>query len=376
MSLGPGAASAAAGLTPNRPPVSDISAALREAPEFLAKLDLRRATTEELERRILGMGHYAYAFSLDSGLVLKVTDDEDDARVSRFIQLAQEEEGPIEGLPYIVDVVSLPGVYEANETEPADPRYLYAIVMERVRPARDIISKERRQEIRVALRLFADGIRDDETNLTPDEIWFIEPIKHALAWLRKHHIVVTDTHVGNIGTAAGGRRVIFDFGHGSVTSQSPRVRVEMTRNGSAKLARAKRVFDECFDVVEQTFPDFGDCELHHDERAGGDNGAGSDRQYGYCKDGDPIVIAFASKIEDLPVENIRGLMRHEFGHAIDFRYGKQLGRRLGIRLPIGVERRADAIAAAVFGDDIRYDERLVQCVRCQGVSPRPRRLPA
>lgn len=376
MSLGPGAASAAAGLTPNRPPVGDIATALSEAPVFMEKLGLRRATVAELEKRILGVGHYAYAFSLDSGLVLKVTDDPDDARVSSFVKLAQDEEGPIEGLPYIVDVVSLPGVYEANETEPADPRYLYAIVMERVVPARELFPKERRATIREALREFATGYDSGEFILTRSEEKFLDPIKHALSWLRHHNINVTDTHVGNIGTAAGDRPVIFDFGHGSVSPASPQVRVEMTRNGSADLVKARKVFDECFDIVEQMFPDFGDCELHHDERAGGDNGAGSDRQYGYCQDGDPIVIAFAAKVEELPVANIRGLMRHEFGHAIDFRYGKQLGRMLGIRLPAGVERRADVIAEAVFGDEIRYDSRLVQCVRCQGVSPRPRKLPA
>lgn len=147
----------------------------------------------------------------------------------------------------------------------------------------------------------------------------------------------------------------------------------VTPNGR-KLSRAQRAFDECFDVIEERFPDFGDIELHEDELAGSDNGAGSERQFGYCMDGKPIRIAFAAKIEKLPVENIRGLMAHEFGHALDYRYGKKLGSMLGVRLPEGVERRADAIAKAVFGRTIKYDERLIQCVDCDGTSPRPRRL--
>jgi len=151
----------------------------------------------------------------------------------------------------------------------------------------------------------------------------------------------------------------------------------MEPNSAAKrsgLSMSQRIFDECFDVIEERFPDFGDIELHEDEKAGSDNGAGSERQFGYCKDGDPIVIAFAAKIEKLPVENIRGLMAHEFGHALDYRYGNKLGSMLGVRLPDGVERRADAIAKAVFGETIKYDERLIQCVDCKGTSPRPRRL--
>jgi hypothetical protein len=39
-----------------------------------------------------------------------------------------------------------------------------------------------------------------------------------------------------------------------------------------------------------------------------------------------------------------------------------------------VERRADAIAKAVFGNTIKYDERDIQCVRCEGAEKRPRRL--
>jgi hypothetical protein len=147
------------------------------------------------------------------------------------------------------------------------------------------------------------------------------------------------------------------------------VRVE-----SRSMPKVRAAFDECFDLVEEQFPGVGTIELHEDERAGADNGRGSERQFGYCKDGKNIIIAFAAKTEKLPVANIRGLVAHEFGHALDYRYGDKLGRMLGQRLPTGVERRADVIAQAVFGRTIRYDSKDIQCVACDGVSPRPRRL--
>jgi hypothetical protein len=145
----------------------------------------------------------------------------------------------------------------------------------------------------------------------------------------------------------------------------------------AKLAFTKitRAFNRCFDVVAKRFPDFGELELHHDEKAGGDNGHGSDRQFGYCTVDPPFKIAFAAKTEHLPVAYVRGLMAHEFGHAIDHRYGEKLPSMLGEKLPRGAERRADRIAEIVFGAPIRYgSDLLIQCVNCEGVSPRPRKL--
>lgn len=141
-----------------------------------------------------------------------------------------------------------------------------------------------------------------------------------------------------------------------------------------EMPRVEQHFDDCFDEVEETFPDVGTIELHHDDRAADDNGAGSERQFGYCMDGSPIVIAFAAKAEALPDTHIRGLMAHEFGHALEYRYGvEELEKRLG-KLPPTVEARADAIAERVFGDTIRYDDACVQCVGCAGTSPRPSHL--
>lgn len=137
----------------------------------------------------------------------------------------------------------------------------------------------------------------------------------------------------------------------------------------------RRCFDECFDWVDELFPDFGSCELHEDTAAGSDNGAGADRQYAYCKNSKPMIIAFAPKARQLTMSSLRGLMRHEFGHALEYRYGvAELERRLG-KLPETVERRADVIAERVWGDPIVYDERLVQCVGKNGTHPRPKHLP-
>ena len=146
---------------------------------------------------------------------------------------------------------------------------------------------------------------------------------------------------------------------------------DVVPNGHRHMPKVRDAFDECFDALVEQFPDFGDLELHQDEKAGSDNGHGSERQFGYCMDGDPMVIAFAGKIESMPDEYIRGLMRHEFGHALDFRYGKELGKMLGRRLPDGIERRADVIAECVFGDTIKYGHLDIQCVGCNGKGKRP-----
>lgn len=148
---------------------------------------------------------------------------------------------------------------------------------------------------------------------------------------------------------------------------------DLTENPSVDV---DAVFDESFDVVEDQFPDFGTVEFYEDERAGTDNGAGSKRQFAYCQDGNPIAIAFAPKAAGLPRAQLVGLMRHEFGHALEYRYGVQeLERRLGVRLPSQVERRADRIAEAVWGEPIVYDADFVQCVGVHGQRPRPAHLP-
>lgn len=148
---------------------------------------------------------------------------------------------------------------------------------------------------------------------------------------------------------------------------------------SKRLPRVRDAFRRYFRAMQSLFPDFGTMQLHVDDAAGSDNGAGAERQFGYCRRAEraarPYVIAFASKTERLAKSNIDGLMAHEFGHALDFRYGRRhLEGVFGRHLPDGVERRADTIATIVFGERVKYDKDLVQCVRCHGVATRPRRL--
>lgn len=142
-----------------------------------------------------------------------------------------------------------------------------------------------------------------------------------------------------------------------------------------EIPRVAKHFDREFRQIERKFPDFGQLELHQDEAAGRDAGAGASRQFAYCTTQRPFIIAFASKAERLPDSYIRGLMRHEMGHALDHRYGKrELERRLKIKLPKGVEKRADAIAEAVWEAPIEYGDNDVQCIGCGGKTERPKHL--
>jgi len=380
-----------AGLVPNRATIPDIYAALHRAPNLLERLGLSGWSMDDLDRASIGVGHYAYAFALPNGMILKVTDDEDDARVCEMISKFGEG---YPGLPFIEAVYRLPGDVYENETEPSFDRPLFAIVMEAVTPAsRTRLSwtrdGERRPRLLGEIARFPEG---HEAALATDEaIRFAKTIRRGLDWLERYGVSVVDLHHGNVGYASGKRPVIIDFGHGSLQDDFMMKPIKVASNPAKKsterqalvlngrrspIPRAEMLFNECFDIVEQQFSDFGDCELHVDEKAGSDNGAGSERQFGYCKDGNPIVIAFAAKVEDLPEANIRGLMRHEFGHALDYRYGRRpLEQQLGVKLSPMTERRADQIAEAVFGDPIEYDQKLIQCIDCGGVSPRPRRLP-
>lgn len=138
--------------------------------------------------------------------------------------------------------------------------------------------------------------------------------------------------------------------------------------------RIAEVFEEMTAKLGRRFSDLGPVELVADERAA----KGGERQYAYCKSGpEGTEIAFASRAADLPLSNLRGLMAHELGHALDFRYSEEeLRRRLGpLELDAGAERRADQLAEAALGTRILYDRRDVQCVGCRtGTSPRPAHL--
>jgi hypothetical protein len=378
---------AAAGLTPNRATMVDIRAALTSAPSFMKSLGLSKDDVAELGVLWIGKGHYAHVFALHDGRILKVTDDADDATAAELIRRAVAGGELLVGLPYIDDVKRFRPEFIENETDDElGPRPLFAIVSERVVPMKKFealpisirellgyMAKNAVWTVADAATIFRGEYRLSSQKLLghPDMTSVVDQVMQGVKWLDLHGISVRDLHERNFGTAAGGRAALFDFGHNS--NIGSKVSVAVAKNGRS-MPHVRAAFDECFDRVERDFHDFGALELHEDQRAGADNGHGSERQFGYCMDGSPIKIAFAAKTEDLPIANIRGLMAHEFGHALDYRYGKDLPKMLRQRLPDGVERRADAIAKAVFGRTIKYDSRDIQCVQCEGVDKRPRRL--
>ena len=88
-------------------------------------------------------------------------------------------------------------------------------------------------------------------------------------------------------------------------------------------------------------------------------------------------IRFAPKTLNCPIHRADGLIRHEIGHILDFLFAKhdldQWARSRHVALPPTDERRADAIAYAIWGKPIKYDADTVQSTR-YGVHPRPAHL--
>ena len=97
----------------------------------------------------------------------------------------------------------------------------------------------------------------------------------------------------------------------------------------------------------------------------------------YWKGDNICHLAFAPKIERSPKHRADAIVRHELGHVVDFIYTEKSldgwAAERGIRLPHTPERRADAIALAVWGEPIRYDKDLVQSTH-YGVNIRPEHL--
>jgi hypothetical protein len=90
------------------------------------------------------------------------------------------------------------------------------------------------------------------------------------------------------------------------------------------------------------------------------------RNMAYCmtKAGCPeMIIVVAPKMENAPIDNIEGVLAHEFGHAILFHCGHWNH----------TEREADQAAEALFGAIIRYDNHLIQSTT-RGIAPRPAHL--
>lgn len=107
------------------------------------------------------------------------------------------------------------------------------------------------------------------------------------------------------------------------------------------------------------------------------------RNYAYCRPrapdvlgrGDVGLIVMSTKIFQCGEDRCRALLMHEFGHAMDFLAPRPPPLPARWRSDPaahrqGGERRADALAEAVWGTPIRYDGELVQSLS-RGVSPRP-----
>lgn len=94
-------------------------------------------------------------------------------------------------------------------------------------------------------------------------------------------------------------------------------------------------------------------------------------------DGMHCDVLYAYKILTQHPTRVEGIVRHEFGHVLDFYVPKRLlvawAFERGVRLPLTTERRADEIARAVWGRHLLYDGEDVQNTRT-GVTPRPIRL--
>jgi len=97
----------------------------------------------------------------------------------------------------------------------------------------------------------------------------------------------------------------------------------------------------------------------------------------YFRGGNHCHLKFAPKIQQAPTHRADAILRHELGHALDFLIPKhsldQWAAKQGVRLPHTDERRADALALAVWREPIRYDHQMVQSTQ-HGQDVRPLRL--
>jgi hypothetical protein len=77
---------------------------------------------------------------------------------------------------------------------------------------------------------------------------------------------------------------------------------------------------------------------------------------------------------DAPVHRVDGVIRHEIGHVLDLTipaaHMDRWAFSRGVALPQTPERRADAIAHAVWNSPIAYDRDMVQTTG-RGTCPRP-----
>lgn len=126
-------------------------------------------------------------------------------------------------------------------------------------------------------------------------------------------------------------------------------------------AEAHRLYERLRATIAATFPRVAGVPLrlhqrHYMRRI-------TPRDFAWYDTDDDTVHATMRLLRQ-PVGRVAGVLAHELGHAAD----AQLERA-------GAERRADRLAAMALGQPILYDKGLVQNLD-EGVTPRPRQLPA
>jgi hypothetical protein len=95
--------------------------------------------------------------------------------------------------------------------------------------------------------------------------------------------------------------------------------------------------------------------------------------------GEPCHVRLAAKLADSNKCRQDGIIRHELGHVVDLSFPEPVLDRWalsrGVQLPPKSqgEIRADAIAEAIWGSKLGYDDATVQNV-CEGVQRRPAHL--
>lgn len=147
------------------------------------------------------------------------------------------------------------------------------------------------------------------------------------------------------------------------------------------LVRTTREFDQAWDTADAwCWGAFGESLGSVTLGVGSPYDFTEPRAFAYCarvERGCTIVVA--PDFDKQTITRRHALLFHEFGHAIEWRFGRSRVlnaiEREGYDLAVwgGTERRADALAEVVFGCRIGYDGADVQTLR-GGVRPRPVRL--
>lgn len=90
-------------------------------------------------------------------------------------------------------------------------------------------------------------------------------------------------------------------------------------------------------------------------------------------DGQTFCLVLSAKMLTAAPDRQVAILRHELGHVLDFALGDDLSiwaEGKGATLPSTPERRADAVAALLWGAPIAYDAEMIQTLG-QGTAPRP-----